>query len=353
MFDAAVTTLAIKPTVAAGPAGEADGAAANGRDVPAAAEAFAALLVFLLPAPPATADADTLPATGAAEGDGRALPPGGQTLPLAGRLPGWDGRAPVWSTGKAADPAAHLEGDVSAAAVGGSEAEDAELAKLRAVVEHLRASESMGMAHARPATAEQSMVAAARGDASGLVLDAAAARSDGAGASHVPMLGGTPSPAHADARGAAVASAFSSGPALTPGAPDFDQALGDRVVWMMQHGLNGTRVRVHPEHLGPIDIRLRMDGDNAQITLSSPHGVARDALEQALPRLRDVLGDAGVTLVRADVDDRGTWRQDQRMPGAPSDETGAGFDDAAGEAEARPVLVRRTPGSLGLIDRFA
>jgi flagellar hook-length control protein FliK len=104
----------------------------------------------------------------------------------------------------------------------------------------------------------------------------------------------------------AIALASAAWQALSPGTAAFDAALGQRLVWMVGRGVQDARLQVVPEHLGPIDIRLRMDGDSAQLLLSSTQAVTRDALEQALPRLREQFADAGVQLTQADVGDGST-----------------------------------------------
>ncbi len=137
-------------------------------------------------------------------------------------------------------------------------------------------------------------------------------------------------------------------PPLTPGQPGFEQALGQRLVVMVQQGVQHARVSIHPEHLGPMEIRMKIDGEGAHLSLQSPHAPVREALEQALPRLRDMLADGGLELVDVDVGDSGQ-QADERAADetAARPEPGPG-DEVAGEEAAQPTLV-----SQGLIDTFA
>lgn len=133
----------------------------------------------------------------------------------------------------------------------------------------------------------------------------------------------------------------------------FDEALGQRLLGMAQHGRSEMRLHVHPEHLGALDIRLKMDGDAAQLSLSSPHAVVRDAVEQAVPRLRELLGEAGVDLTQVSVDARAqherSARDGERRPGASEVADPNSLDDAGQPAQS----VRAVASAPGLVDTFA
>jgi flagellar hook-length control protein FliK len=102
------------------------------------------------------------------------------------------------------------------------------------------------------------------------------------------------------ARGAATATTVVV-PASPAQQPAFEQALGDRLAWLVQEGKHDARIKLHPAELGSIDVRLSVDGDSTRVSLSSPHAAVRDALEQAVPRLRELLGSAGLDLSHVNV----------------------------------------------------
>jgi flagellar hook-length control protein FliK len=108
--------------------------------------------------------------------------------------------------------------------------------------------------------------------------------------------------------------------------PAFEQALGERLVWLVQEGRHDARIKLHPAELGSIDIRLSLDGDSTRISLASPHAVVRDALEQAVPRLRELLSQSGLDLSQVNVgtgdarshgDFAGRRREDTTRPSLP------------------------------------
>src|SRR5690606_5207184 len=95
----------------------------------------------------------------------------------------------------------------------------------------------------------------------------------------------------------------SAAPGTGPAEPrlQFAAEIGQRVVTMVAHGVHDARPGVHPAPQGPIEIRVRLDGDNAQVTFHSAHAAVRDALTDAVPRLRELLGAAGFGLDHVDI----------------------------------------------------
>ncbi len=84
----------------------------------------------------------------------------------------------------------------------------------------------------------------------------------------------------------------------------WNNELSERVVWMANQKLQSAEIKMNPPHLGPIEVRLNISGDQAQVQFSAPHGVVRDALESALPRLREMFGAQGMNLVDVNVSDQ-------------------------------------------------
>ncbi len=103
----------------------------------------------------------------------------------------------------------------------------------------------------------------------------------------------------------AVQSGFTDLPALEPGADQqaWTQGLGERLLLMAEKGQQSATLRLQPEQLGPMQIHIRVDEDGAsQVLFSAHHAQTRDAIEQALPRLRELFAEQGLNLAQADVD---------------------------------------------------
>jgi flagellar hook-length control protein FliK len=106
---------------------------------------------------------------------------------------------------------------------------------------------------------------------------------------------------------------------VAPGQAGWNEALGDRVTWMAGNKIQNAELRLNPAELGPLRVQISMDDGNATVTFTAQHPFTRDAIEQALPRLREMLADQGLSLQNASVNDHGPRHQ----------QAGAGGRDAA------------------------
>jgi flagellar hook-length control protein FliK len=78
--------------------------------------------------------------------------------------------------------------------------------------------------------------------------------------------------------------------------PAFAPALGARVVLLLRDGVREARLQINPADLGPVSVRIALDGSIARVELLADKTPTRIALEQALPALAGALRDAGLTL---------------------------------------------------------
>jgi flagellar hook-length control protein FliK len=146
-------------------------------------------------------------------------------------------------------------------------------------------------------------------------------------------------------------------PTITLGTPlnqgAWDQALGERIQWMANHKLQGAQIKLNPANLGPMEVRIQVQNEQASIQFTSAHGVVREALEAALPRLRDMFDASGVELVDVDVSGQ-SFAEQQRTAGEGGDTAwrGAGPEQ---DAELETVLDTPLDGFLesGRLDLFA
>lgn len=85
--------------------------------------------------------------------------------------------------------------------------------------------------------------------------------------------------------------------------------LGDRVVWMTQQGQQTAEIHLNPAQLGPLQITLNLSQENATAVFVSQHAEVRQALQDALPQLREMLASSGINLGQANVSDQGPKEQ--------------------------------------------
>jgi flagellar hook-length control protein FliK len=134
---------------------------------------------------------------------------------------------------------------------------------------------------------------------------------------------------------------------------DWDQALGERIQWMVNRKMQAAQIRLNPAQLGPMEVRIQVQNDQASIQFTSAHGVVREALEAALPRLRELFDASGVELVDVDVSGQ-SFAGGQRPGGEEGAATGAmpGIDAGSGTETALETAVSSLLEN-GRLDLFA
>lgn len=133
----------------------------------------------------------------------------------------------------------------------------------------------------------------------------------------------------------------------------WDRAFGEKIEWMVTQRLQGAQIRLNPAHLGPMEVRVQMQNEQASIQFTSAHAVVRDVLEAALPRLREMLDASGVELVDVDISGQSFAEQQSAEQGR---ETNFGSFAAAGEGDAQAPILETPVASMldkGLLDLFA
>jgi flagellar hook-length control protein FliK len=121
--------------------------------------------------------------------------------------------------------------------------------------------------------------------------------------------------------------------------------IGSRMTMMVEQGKHTASLRLSPEHLGPLEIRIAMKDDQASVWFGAAHADTRAAIENALPRLRELFAAQGLLLTDAGVS-REPPRQ-QPNPNSSSSSSG-NFSGEDGDATAIAARIR-----LGLLDAYA
>lgn len=158
---------------------------------------------------------------------------------------------------------------------------------------------------------------AAKVDATAITSPTALANAGLADSATSPLMtfsaGGVLNPTgQAAAQGNALSPAVISLP-VQPGmqSPAWGQVMSSRVVWAAKEGLQQAQLRMNPANLGPVEVKLHVQNDQASVTFLAQHSATRDALEQALPRLRESFAENGMELANAEVGEQQQHHQEQ------------------------------------------
>lgn len=141
------------------------------------------------------------------------------------------------------------------------------------------------------------------------------------------------------------------------GEKGWDQAVAQRVVWLATNNQQTAQLHVTPPNLGPVEIRITINNDQASAIFVSPHANVREALESALPRLREMFADSGLTLGNVNVASEQQRQQAQHgqnkgrgRGGNPEGDVGMEIEGVEGVRQG--VATIRT-GPEGLVDLYA
>ena len=84
-------------------------------------------------------------------------------------------------------------------------------------------------------------------------------------------------------------------------APNWSHDFGTRVVWLAKNDQQVAQININPPQLGPVQISISLNGDQASATFTSPHPEVRQAIQDSLPQLREMFTTAGINLGQANV----------------------------------------------------
>ena len=73
----------------------------------------------------------------------------------------------------------------------------------------------------------------------------------------------------------------------------WSQAFAYRVQFMAQQGIQRAQVQLNPAELGPMEITVDVVDDVAQVQITAENAATREAVEQAVPRLREMMAQSG------------------------------------------------------------
>ncbi len=140
---------------------------------------------------------------------------------------------------------------------------------------------------------------------------------------------------------------------------EWSEAFNSRILVLANQRIQTASIQLDPPELGPLDVRIQMNNDKANVIFTSQHGVVREAVEQALPRLREMLQESGLQLADVDVSDQSKDQQSQdRLAGGTADhgqqytaQTQHDGDDESEQQSSHDSVAERI--ALGIVDYYA
>lgn len=78
-------------------------------------------------------------------------------------------------------------------------------------------------------------------------------------------------------------------------------ALGQKALFMVGQKIQSAEMHLNPPNLGPLEVKMVLDGDKSSINFVTSQAAVRDALQQSLPRLQQVMADNGMASINVHV----------------------------------------------------
>ncbi len=136
------------------------------------------------------------------------------------------------------------------------------------------------------------------------------------------------------------------------GRPAWSQGMGKQILLMINQNISTAEIRLNPAHLGPIEVLIDMSEEQVSVSMNSRHAMVRDAMEQALPKLREMLEQNGFSLADADISKHSFAEQREQN----SERNSKGFSgshvEQAAVSEASRSVIRQTAMSNSMVDYY-
>jgi len=79
------------------------------------------------------------------------------------------------------------------------------------------------------------------------------------------------------------------------------EAVGNRLMMMINGKMQSANIHLNPAELGPIEIRINVKQEQASVHFVSNNSVVREAIQDAFPRLKEMFMQNGLSLTDANV----------------------------------------------------
>ena len=138
-----------------------------------------------------------------------------------------------------------------------------------------------------------------------------------------------------------------------PGKTGWDQAISQKVVWMLGAQEHSATLTLNPPELGPLQVVIHVHNDQADTTFISDNAEVRQALQDGMDNLRNKMNESGVQLGQANVNSGGQMQQQFQQNRSQSRASSAQAGTVANtQTEISQNSQRIVRVANGLVDTF-
>lgn len=131
----------------------------------------------------------------------------------------------------------------------------------------------------------------------------------------------------------------------------FSPVMKQQLITMVSQGIQHAEIRLDPPELGHMLVKIQVHGDQTQVQFHVTQTQTRDLVEQAMPRLRELLQEQGMQLADSHVSQGGQGERREGGFGDGGGSNGAEVDEISAE-ELHLALNQATSVNSG-IDYYA
>jgi flagellar hook-length control protein FliK len=106
------------------------------------------------------------------------------------------------------------------------------------------------------------------------------------------------------------------------GKAGWNQSFSNQIVMMAANGVQQAKIKLNPMSLGPVEAMVKLSGETAVVNLTSLHLSTKDALESAIPRLKEMLNENGFSQVDVNVSHQDKQQQEAALANKEHSKTG-------------------------------
>ncbi|GEK50588.1 flagellar hook-length control protein FliK [Vreelandella venusta] len=136
--------------------------------------------------------------------------------------------------------------------------------------------------------------------------------------------------------------------------PAWPSQLGQQLIQFAQRGgEHQVKMQLHPAELGPLSITLKVTEQGTQAHFLSSHAPVRQALEQAIPQLREALAEQGISLGETSVGEQQTPNEQAFAQQTPGKSAGNRGGESGNDSAPSLTEVNDQSSQDGRVDLYA
>ncbi len=135
--------------------------------------------------------------------------------------------------------------------------------------------------------------------------------------------------------------------------PKWGGEFAQKVVWLTSQQNQVAEIHLNPAHLGPVEVMLTITQDQATAQFVSPHLAVREAIQEALPRLREMMAESGIQLGNVMVGADSFQQENKQQQNYQSTKNATHMLGAEVEAGNQIETVTTLSRHLGMVNTYA